>query len=84
MWVDLTASTRDAAAVLHITGKRTLLADQPLLQRRSVRDPYIDPCGPPAQMLARYRAWTRRPAAAALLEAICAASTGSRRFAEHG
>ena len=80
MRVEVTAEhARTLQAVLHITGKRTLLADQPLLQETlRLRDPYIDPLSVlQAQMLARYRALDEAdPQRAALLEAILRSVNG--------
>jgi phosphoenolpyruvate carboxylase len=80
MWIDVTVEhARTLQAVLHITSKRTLLADQPLLQETlRLRDPYIDPLSVlQAQMLARYRALDEAdPQRAALLEAILRSVNG--------
>jgi phosphoenolpyruvate carboxylase len=58
MWADVTDEhARTVAAMLHVTRKPTLLADQPQLKETlRLRDPYIDPLSVlQAQMLARYR-----------------------------
>ena len=70
---------RTLEAMVHITGKRTLLADQPLLQETlRLRDPYIDPLSVlQAQMLARYRTLDETdPQRPALLEAILRSVNG--------
>ena len=68
MWAEVTAEhARTLQAMVHVTGKQTLLADQPLLQETlRLRDPYIDPLSVlQAQMLARYRALDARGPSAA-------------------
>jgi phosphoenolpyruvate carboxylase len=58
MWDEITAEhARTVSAMLRVTGKEALLADQPLLQETlRLRDPYIDPLSVlQAQMLDRYR-----------------------------
>ena len=58
MWGEITAEyDRTVASVLHITGKRWLLADQPQLRETlRLRDPYIDPLSVlQAGLLQRYR-----------------------------
>jgi phosphoenolpyruvate carboxylase len=65
--------------MVHVTGKHTLLADQPLLQETlRLRDPYIDPLSVlQAQMLARYRTLEETdPKRPALLEAILRSVNG--------
>ena len=58
MWTEVTEEhARTVAAMLQVTRKPTLLADQPQLKETlRLRDPYIDPLSVlQAQMLARYR-----------------------------
>jgi phosphoenolpyruvate carboxylase len=80
MWAEVTAEhARTLQAMVHVTGKQTLLADQPLLQETlRLRDPYIDPLSVlQAQMLARYRALDPAdPQRPALLEAILRSVNG--------
>lgn len=74
MWAEVTAEhERTVAAIVQVTGKEALLADQPQLKETlRLRDPYIDPLSVlQAQMLARYRALAAEdPARGELLEAI--------------
>jgi len=80
MRAEVTAElTRTLEAMVHVTGKHTLLADQPLLRETlRLRDPYIDPLSVlQAQMLARYRALGESdPERPALLEAILRSVNG--------
>jgi len=80
MWAEATAEhARTLQAMVHVTGKHTLLADQPLLRETlRLRDPYIDPLSVlQAQMLARYRALDETdPQRQALLEAILRSVNG--------
>jgi phosphoenolpyruvate carboxylase len=80
MWAEVTAEhARTLQAMVHVTGKHTLLADQPLLRETlRLRDPYIDPLSVlQAQMLARYRALDEAdPQRPALLEAILRSVNG--------
>ena len=74
MWAEVTDEhARTVAAMLRVTRKATLLADQPQLKETlRLRDPYIDPLSVlQAQMLARYRDLPPGDAARpALLEAL--------------
>lgn len=74
MWSEVTAEHgRTVEAIVTVTGKGALLADQPQLKETlRLRDPYIDPLSVlQAQMLARYRALAPDdPARAELLETI--------------
>jgi phosphoenolpyruvate carboxylase len=74
MWAEITAEhERTVSAMLRVTGKQALLADQPLLQETlRLRDPYIDPLSVlQAQMLDRYRRMDGdAPERTALREAI--------------
>lgn len=74
IWGEVTNEhARTVAAVLHVTRKATLLADQPQLKETlRLRDPYIDPLSVlQAQMLARYREFPPDdPARPALLETL--------------
>jgi len=80
MRAEVTAElNRTLEAMVHVTGKHTLLADQPLLRETlHLRDPYIDPLSVlQAQMLARYRALgDSDPERPALLEAILRSVNG--------
>ena len=80
MWLEVTAEhARTLQAMVHVTGKETLLADQPQLRETlRLRDPYIDPLSVlQAQMLARYRALAENdPERPALLEAILRSVNG--------
>jgi phosphoenolpyruvate carboxylase len=80
MWAEVTAEhQRTLTAVLRVTGKRSLLADQPQLRETlRLRDPYIDPLSVlQAQMLARYRRLDEGdPERPALLEAILRSING--------
>jgi len=80
MWAEVTAEhARTLQAMVRVTGKQTLLADQPLLQETlRLRDPYIDPLSVlQAQMLAQYRALDGAdPQRPALLEAILRSVNG--------
>lgn len=74
MWTEVSDEhTRTVAAIVRVTRKQALLADQPQLKETlRLRDPYIDPLSVlQAQMLARYRALDERdPGRAQLLEAL--------------
>jgi phosphoenolpyruvate carboxylase len=74
MWQEVTAEhERTVAAMLRITRKADLLADQPQLKETlRLRDPHIDPLSVlQAQMLARYRQLPADdPSRPQLLEAI--------------
>jgi phosphoenolpyruvate carboxylase len=80
MWDEVTAEhERTVSAVLKVTGKRRLLADQPQLRETlRLRDPYIAPLSVlQAQMLARYRQLDESdPERPALLEAILRSVNG--------
>jgi phosphoenolpyruvate carboxylase len=80
MWAEVTAEhRRTLEAMVQVTRKQSLLADQPLLRETlRLRDPYIDPLSVlQAQMLARYRALDEAdPQRPALLEAILRSVNG--------
>jgi phosphoenolpyruvate carboxylase len=80
MWAEITAEhERTVAAMLRVTAKEALLADQPLLQETlRLRDPYIDPLSVlQAQMLDRYRHMEPdAPERTALREAILRSVNG--------
>ncbi|MGO8685561.1 MAG: phosphoenolpyruvate carboxylase [Candidatus Dormibacteria bacterium] len=80
MWAEVSAEHgRTLQAMVQVTCKESLLADQPLLQETlRLRDPYIDPLSVlQAQMLARYRALDAAdPQRPALLEAILRSVNG--------
>lgn len=80
MWAEVQAEhTRTLTAMRHVTGRESLLADQPPLRETlRLRDPYIDPLSVlQAQMLSRYRALPADdPGRAALLEAILRSVNG--------
>jgi len=80
MWEEASAEhRRTLEAMVHVTGRQTLLADQPLLRETlRLRDPYIDPLSVlQAQMLARHRTLDESdPQRPALLEAILRSVNG--------